>query len=70
MYLFILVETCLPTHCRCRDLLLYLITQNYTRSVGLHWTRDLRSVAEDSGDHTFWEALHAIMKQDFPYSAL
>ena len=41
---FLLVWPLLPGHCRCRGLLLHLITRNY-KSAGLLWVRD-RPVAE------------------------
>jgi hypothetical protein len=53
--LFFLVWPLLPTHCRCRRLLLHLITHmdiyTHTHSVGLLWTRD-RPVAETTWHHT------------------
>jgi hypothetical protein len=41
----------LPTHCRCRGLLLHLITLNDKNSVGLLWTSD-RPVPCDNTQHS------------------
>jgi hypothetical protein len=46
-----LVWPLLPTHCKCRGLLLDMITLNDTHSVWLLWTRD-RVAAETSTWHT------------------
>jgi len=56
---FLGLELFLPTHCRCRWLLLRLITLNdtHTHSVGILWTRDL-PVAETST----WQ--HTTLKRD------
>jgi hypothetical protein len=45
-----LVWSLLRTHCRCRWLLLQLMTVTHTHSVGLLWTRD-RPVAEICATH-------------------
>jgi hypothetical protein len=40
IYLFISHNLSLPTHCRCRGLLLHLVTLNDAHSVLLLWMRD------------------------------